>query len=300
MNEGFQNNTKAETPVDLNEGKETFSHLDVGEVMKAYNAYFVHIIQVTKALDVSQNNQVIDTKNLSVSDKLDILYAGSPTLSTSTIRPATADGTFYGGLGLIVSKGEIVSAHPSDGGSIAMSLTERSGLGGDTPEDIEHAINRTHLSNGTKSYNEVVVRSPEIAGGFIKISEDSRVSYEDNIRDYGPGGEVVTEKIGLLDLSTVYDKDFSGNPDPKRILKSFDVPFNTLREMELRGPVFVMNEQNQIFQVTEIDVTKRIISFSTTPFTPSDVADVYGSHSMSSGRKEELLENLQSKGVVLK
>lgn len=260
----------------------------------------MHTIQVTKSLDVSLNNQAVDTKNLSVSDKLDILYAGGPTLSTSTVRPATEDGTFYGGLGVVISKGEIVSANPSDGASVAVSLTERSGLGGDTPEDIERAINRTHLSNGKKSYNEVVVRYPEIAGGFIKISKDSRVSYEDSTRDYGPGGGVVIETMGQLDLSTVYDKDFAGNPDPKRASRSFDVPFNTLREMDLRGPVFVMNEQNQLFQVTQIDVKRRIVSFSTTPFTPSDVADVYGNHSMGNVRKEELLGNLHSKGVTLK
>lgn len=300
MNEAFVAKSTEEINPETIESKETFNHLDVGEVMKEYNAYFVHTIQVDSKFDVSENNQAIDTNKLSVSDKLDILYATNPSISTSTLRPNTLDGTFRGGLGVVLSAGEITSAHRSDVGSKAVSINERvvGGNNANEPEDVEGAINRNYLVD--KSYNEIAVKGAEVAGGFLKLDKSYDVSYVDFERDYGPGGGVVTEKIGQLNLSNVYNTDRYGNPNPKDAKKRYDVPFNIFRDMELRGPVFVMDENNQLFLVSDIDVENRIISFSTKPFTPADVAEVLGNKYISSEKREELIDGLMTRGVMPK
>lgn len=267
------------------------SHLDATTLMKEKNCYFVHMMQVTKALDVSENNKSIDTNKLTNVDKLDILYAANPTLSTSTLRPHTQDGTFQGGFGVIFSQGKIVSANQSDDGTIATSLSKREIIGGEknSKEDIDKAIDRPHGGYG-KSYNEIVLKEPEVAGGFMKIDGESlqkRISFEEETREYGYGQEDVVEKVGTLDLTNEKNGAI------------FDTPFSVLVEMEKRGPVFFMNENNEMLQVTHIDEKTRKIRFSTRPITPNDIAEVYGEHKINKYAKQEMLDRVANNGITL-
>lgn len=273
------------------ETQEKPSHLDATTLMKEKNCYFVHTIQVTKNLDVSENNKAFDTKKLTPADKLDILYAGGPTLSASSLRPDTQDGTFYGGFGVLFSQGDIVSANPSDDGTIAQSLTEREIIGGarNSVEDINRAIDRAHGGNG-KSYNEIVLKNPEVAGGFMKIDSEAdkkRISFEEEIIDYGAGGGEVVKKYGVLNLA---------NEKNGAIL---DIPFSVLLEMKNRGPVFLLDEHNHMLQVTNIDGKTRKVTFSIKPHTPVDIAEVYSEQKLNKYAKQEMLERLSGRGVNL-
>ncbi len=273
------------------ESIEQQSHLDATTLMKEKNCYFVHMMQVTKALDVSENNKSVDTNKLTNADKLDILYAAQPTLSTSTLRPHTQDGTFQGGFGVIFSQGKIVSASRGDNGTIAISLSERRIGGGNqnSKEEIDKAIDRPHGGYG-KSYNEIVLKEPEVAGGFMKIDGESlqkRIRFEEEVREYGHGQRDVVEKVGTLDLSN--EKNGS----------IFDTPFSVLLEMEKRGPVFFMNENNEMLQVTHIDEKTRKVRFSTRPITPSDIAEVYGEHKINKYTKQEMLDRVSGNGITL-
>lgn len=197
---------KSRTKNDKIETLERPPHLDAKTLMKEKNCYFVHTIQVTKNLDVSENNKSIDTKKLTPADKLDIVYSGNPTLSVSSLRPHTQDGTFMGLFGVLLSQGEIVSASHMDEGTTAKSLTERTAVGGNknTVEHINRAIDRKQEGSG-KSYNEIVLKSPEVAGGFMKIDGDTykkRISFEEETVDYGAGGGEVTKKYGILNLAS--------------------------------------------------------------------------------------------------
>lgn len=247
------------------------------------------MIQVTKNLDVSDNNKTFDTKNLTPADRLDILYAGNPTLSASSLRPDTQDGTFYGGFGVLFSQGEVVSANPGDDGTIAKSLTEREIIGGarNSVEDIDRAIDRKHGGNG-KSYNEIVLKSPEVAAGFMKIDGEvykKRISFEEERVDYGAGGGEVVKKIGVLDLAN--EKDGA----------TFDIPFSVLLEMESRGPVYLLDENNQMLRVAHIDKKTRKLTFSIKPNTPADIAEMYGEHKLNKYSKQEMLDRLSVRGV---
>lgn len=270
------------------ESQEKPPHLDATSLMKEKNCYFVHTIQVTKALDVSENNNSIDTKKLTPADRLDILYAANPTVSTSSIRPHKQDGTFYGGFGVIFSQGKIVSATQGDDGTIAQSLTKRHiSIEKNTEEDVNRAIDRNHTGKGT-SYNEIVLEQTEIAGGFMKLSNFlKQVSYEEKTMDYGSGGGEITSKVGVLDLAN------------KKKGASFDTPFSVLLEMKRRGPVYIMDENNQMLVVTSIDENTRQVEFSTTPTTPADVAEIYGEQKINKYAKKEALDRLSSRGVLL-
>ena len=257
------------------ENKESLEHpphLDAIALMKEKNCYFVHIFQTTNTLDVSENNKSVDTNKLTISDKLDILKYTNPTLSTSTLRPNAQDGTFQGGFGILFSQGEVVSASPSDDGTIATSLTERAIIGGskNKEEDIARAIDRP--SRGfDKSYNEVVLKSPEFFGGFMKLDGlDDKISYEDEVTDYGAGGGEVVRKVGVLDMQNEYFPSFGGRK--QELKRGFDKNFSTLLELQKRGPVFVMDSTNQMLGVSHIDEHARKVYFSLTPTTPQDIA----------------------------
>lgn len=271
-------------------------HLDVVSLMKEKNCYFVHVVQVTDNLDVSANNKSADTKKLSIADKLDILYAANPALSTSTLRPNTQDGTFQGGFGVIFSQGEIISANQSDDGTLAKSLHEREIIGGakNTVDDITKAIERKHGGEG-KSYNEIVLVKPEVAGGFMKIDSETykkRIHYKDEIRTYGDEEGDVIRQVGILDLTDEVDR--YGNK-----MTSFSTPFSTLLEMKSRGPVFFMSDANELLQVTSIDEKTKKVTFGLTPISPQDIAEVYGDKKINKYTKQEMVDRLQEKGVLL-
>jgi hypothetical protein len=279
-------------------GLELPKHVDVSEVMRDKNAFFVHMIQVTDQVDVSENNESgIDTTKLSVIDKLDMLYGVSPTVSASTLRPKTNDGTFYGGFGVIFSHGEIESASPGDIGSTATSLTTRRVNSiMNEPEDIDRAIDRD-FPTPSKSYNEVVLKNPEVGGGFMKLdSIQDRVRYEDEEQEHYDGEKVIT-KIGIADFSNPVDR--RGNPTGQ----NFDVPFSTLKEMYDRGKTFFMDEANQMYIIRTIDESTRKVEFVASPITPKDFSFYYGKDHINKYHKQEMRDrldkSLKQKGIAL-
>jgi hypothetical protein len=274
------------------------AHLEVANLMKEKNAFFVHMIQVTGELDVSENNKSIDTKNLSIPDKLDLLYGASPSLSASTLRPHTNDGTFYGGFGVIFSHGEVEHASASDEDTKAVSLTKRHIIGGarNEKEDIDKAIDRPVLS-GEKTYNELVLKNPEVSGGFMKLDNfHDRIKYEEEEQTYYDGETKVT-KLGIIDFSP--KKDRFGRPTGGNA----DKPFSVLLEMSKRGKVFVMDEGNQMYIVQNIDEKNKTATFIASPITPADYSFYYGAERMNKYNKKEIAdrleESLQKKGMAL-
>ena len=236
--------------------------LDATTLMKEKNCYFVHMMQVTKALDVSENNKSINTNKLTNVDKLDIF-----------------------------SQGEVISANQSDDGTIAKSLTEREIIGGakNSKEDIDKAVDRPNGGYG-KSYNEIVLKEPEVAGGFMKIDGEAyknKISYEEESINYGSDGDEAVRKYGVLDLTN--EKNGA----------VFDIPFSVLLEMKSRGPVFLLDENNQMLLVTKIDEKARKLSFSLKSNTPADIAEVYGGKKLNKYSKQEMLARLSSHNIKL-
>lgn len=265
-------------------GLELPKHLDVSEVMKDKNAFFIHMIQVTDQFDVSVTNKSINTNKLSVSQKLDLVYGLSPTLSASTVRPHTNDETFNGGFGVIFSHGEIAHAHQGDAATRAVSLTERDVLTGVKKEkqDVDNAIEKE-----TASYNEFVLKNQEVAGGFMKLGTfKDRITYEEEeVLHYNGENEVT--KIGIIDLSNPLDK--IGRPTGV----NYDKPLSVLVEMQKRGKVFVMDESNQMYIVRNIDEARRRVEFTAAPIDPNVFAKSYGAEPMNKYHKKEIADRFR-------
>lgn len=278
--------------------QERLAHLDVASLMKEKNVFFVHTIQVVNKFDVPENNRSIDTRKLDVADKLDLLYGTNPTLSASTLRPHTNDGTRQAGFGVIFSHGEVESAHPADVDTIAISHKKRHIIGGakNAPEDVEKAIDRTHVGD-QKSYNEIVLKDPEVAGGFMKLdSFRNRITYKEEERKYYDG-ETVVSKIGVIDFSNPVDSFGRSTGE------NCDKPLSVLLEMSERGKVFVMGETNQMYVVRSIDKEKRKVEFETAPISPADFAYYYGTEKINPYAKKDMRQrlkgSLEKKGLTL-
>lgn len=69
--------------------------------------------------------------------------------------------------------------------------------------------------------------------------------------------------------------------------------------MKNRGPVFLLDENNQMLQVTGIDEKTRKVTFSVKPNTPADIAEVYGEQKINKYAKQEMLAKLSARGVNL-
>lgn len=273
-------------------------HVDVSKVTREKNAFFVHMIQVTNDLDVSENNKSLNTKKLSVADKLDIVYGTSPTLSASTLRPHTKDKTFMGGFGVIFSHGEIEHASPSDAGTKALTSTKRHIMGGIKKgrEEIERAVDREH-GESSGNYNEIVLKNPDVAGGFMKLaSYKDRISYSEEESTYYDNEKTIT-KVGVIDMANKLDR--FGRSDGS----NYDRPFGVLEEMSKRGKVFVMDEENQMYVVRSVDPVTRKIEFIANPIEPKDFAFYYGKERMNKYQKQEMRDrlagSLQEKGLSL-
>ncbi len=248
--EGMQESSVEEKGVITPEtGLEIPKHLDVAELMKEKNAFFVHMIQVTNQLNVSENNRSgIDTTKLTTADKLDMVYGVSPTLSASTLRPNTNDGTFYGAFGVIFSHGQIESATEGDAGTRAISLTERdTGTIYNKAENINRAIDRRQFEGSGKTYNEIVLKNPEVGACFMKLNGmTKRTHYEDEEMNYFNGEKTVT-KIGIVDFSNSVDSR------GRQTGSTYDVPFSVLLEMNKHGKIMFMDEANQMYVISNID-----------------------------------------------
>lgn len=263
-------------------------HLDVASLMKEKNAFFVHMIQVTDAVDVSENNDSLDTNKLSVANKLDLLYGMNPTLSASTLRPKTNDGTFHGAFGVVFSQGEIESATRGDTGTKAKSLTKRNvGTVYKSPEDIDNAIDRQHIGDD-KSYNEIVLKNPEVCAGFMKLgSMESRTTYEEVEHSYFDKEKTVT-RIGVVDFTNPVDR-FG-----RQMGSGYDKPFSVLLEMIKRGKTMFMDEANQMYIIRDINEKTRKVEFIAAPITPVQLSESYGKEKMNKYLKQEMTERLEN------
>lgn len=277
-------------------GLEMLKHLDVSEMMKEKNAFFVHTIEMRKDFDVSENNKSVDTAKLSAPDKLDILYSTNPTVSASTLRPDTKDSLFHGGFGVIFSHGEIEHAGTNDQGTVATSLKERQVIGGAAKEkeDIDRAIDRPQEDGG---YNEIVLKNPEVAGGFMRLgSLQARTTYMNEEHEYYNGEKTIT-KIGVIDFSTPLDR--FGRPT----LGNYDLPFSMLLEMKKRGKVFILDDRNRMHIVQHIDEVNRKVEFVSSPIDPKTFSQSYGEDRINIYAKKEMKERLEAslkvKGIEL-
>lgn len=169
------------------------SYPDVAETMLAEDVLILHGISLDS--NVGSNSPL--KPHASFADKVKAALAHRPELSTSTVASGeNGDRVFSNSrAGLIINGGKIIEASVGDNSTVVGPGGKRGRRNGElfqeiTPKalskfELSHAIRGWHI--GTGRYNELIVRSPKIAGIFIawespymKHNEDYGVFWFDN------------------------------------------------------------------------------------------------------------------------
>ena len=148
---------------------------DVKNVLEQYDVAMVHALISRGA--PSENTLL--RSDITWQEKLKIILAFEPTISTSTISPEQQ--ATWRNMGVILSGGRVEAASSGDAGTQAKGLKNRE-VRKSNPEIYDPTGQRrsieTQLQNATSkrgAYNEIVVGNPEVAGFFIKIQEDGSI-----------------------------------------------------------------------------------------------------------------------------
>lgn len=161
----------------------------IKNVLKKYNVIMVHAFTPRGA--PSENTLI--RSDISWEEKLRIVLAFEPTISTSAISPEQQG--MWANMGVLLNGGRVEAASPQDIGTRAISRSKREVRHSNEP--IEQQIQRTisyHHEGDFMNYNEIVVSNPEVAGFFIKVRED------DSIDRIGVSSEQVFTAVEKIDL----------------------------------------------------------------------------------------------------
>ncbi len=124
----------------------------VTERLERFPIYFVHAIRP----DSFPNSLLRD--DATWQDALRVLLLFKPTLSASTVRWGNTRDNVISPMGVLLSNGNIESAHYTDNATVPVSLKVRN-----SRQQVD--INRALINSG--DVNEFVIRSPQIAGFFV-------------------------------------------------------------------------------------------------------------------------------------
>ena len=142
---------------------------DITNVAKKHEALLIHAIHPSFT---PEENSLLH-QGTSWQTKLDILLALEPTISTSTIRKGDRPDNMWSGMGVILARGSIVDAAPTDAGTRATRINARgrSGSFAGEPKAIEGKIDHAISARSPDNYNELVVEKPKIAGLFLSVDD---------------------------------------------------------------------------------------------------------------------------------
>lgn len=227
-----------------------------------HQCFFVHDI-VDADWKPSENNRAVDTKGLSWDDQLDILVGLEPTISASSLQEGVrGDGTFgRGSWGAFIGEGKVLGGATGDIGTRAYGLYDR-----EVPSNardlnsIDRAIDRQSRRTGNnqdKSYNELVVERPQVAGIYFKWSDS-----------FPP----------LAEITSLQNTKSSGYDGWWKRLKSVT---------EKNVPVFVLTPDNHTRLIHGIDFEKRTFQLAQVDVRPEDMADLPGIYQQHLGTTEK-------------
>jgi hypothetical protein len=150
---------------------------DIKNIAGQYDVFFVHGLKDKMAPDTNS----LLSQSATVEDKLKILLAFEPTISTSTISAGDSNRNMWSRVGVLLAGGRVLEAMEGDAGTVARGLKQRENHQSTPDTEIAARIKSSiekRAAWGT-SYNELVVESPAVAGIYICIDADStRIEYE--------------------------------------------------------------------------------------------------------------------------
>lgn len=140
----------------------------IERLVKRHDIYFVH---ATSPTNTNATNEVVDrSRDLSWQDKIDIILAHRPTISTSTFRPNSFAYT-WDHLGVILKSGTAAAAYTTDGMTYATGLKERLSRN-EIPKnrkEYQRSVESAIYHDSRFSWNEIVIDRPAVAGLFVNL-----------------------------------------------------------------------------------------------------------------------------------
>lgn len=171
-----------------------FENRSLALTAKKYNRFVMHgFLHERGVSQIAPNSNVRD--NLSYKTKLKMLLALKPTVSAYTFQPSEEDSSsMYSRIGVILADGFIEMAASSDAGSVVQSLWQRNYRGKDLDRPIEGQLDQAIYEHAS-GWNELGVRSPQVAGVYFYMGETNILTPEDAL----PLNEIfeVAEAYGL-------------------------------------------------------------------------------------------------------
>ena len=260
---------------------------DVKSILEQYNVAMVHALIPRGA--PSENTLL--RSDISWQEKLKIILAFEPTISTSTISPENQ--VTWRNMGVLLSGGRVEAASPHDAGTKARGLWEREVRTSSSVCDyatgqwkpIEKQLQEATAKH--ESYNEVVVGHPEVAGFFIKVNEDDSIGELGDMDTYVSPDEVFSTVRDMnLPLFVVKGGEvYHANPDTaervlvdpnRRTYKIIIKLGEKIPPVELAKLPSVMDKKRQDELVTEI--------MDDSPFKFS-MAEAHCTDAMNGGRE---------------
>lgn len=139
-------------------------------ISKKYNAYFVHGTNSEhQSGKVKLMNPVLKTGRITWQDKVAVIAEYAPTIATSSIQVGKPH-RLWEDFGVILSKGVVEEANPSDSGSIASGLKDRRVVINSSTSIETYEKNIKDAITMPDAYNEIIVGGdPQIAGLYINF-----------------------------------------------------------------------------------------------------------------------------------
>lgn len=232
-------NEQSEIKTKLEEERE---QRDLAKIAKERGVTIVHGLPLDsfEMNNTSENNTLINTKEVDAQSKIQMILGIEPTLSTSTINEKSKynKGIMYP-FGVILGGGEVVSAYQGDAGTETESLYARrskydknltkSVIQNNITKKIEDAIENP-LAIGERSedgalgmgFNEIIVENPKVSGLYVDLENKSsklvdidqinKISEQLNLSVFGlKEGKIFDLSHGGLEIS--FDKILDSTKD---------------------------------------------------------------------------------------
>jgi len=162
------------------------SHSDrqIAKHMEQEGAWFLHSVPLGDQVvgETAENNTSLNTRNMKGADKIRLLVAVEPAVSTSVMKRADQDPMYN--TGVILSGGEVLAAYNTDTSTINTGLDVRTAKYDSEREDssvqqgigakLKTVINSApHRGVGGTRWNEIVVKRPSVGAVFLRMNSES-------------------------------------------------------------------------------------------------------------------------------
>ena len=292
-----------------NKFEEEREQRDLSKISREKGVTFIHGLPLDnfEMNNTSENNTLIDTREVDAQAKIQMILSLEPTLSTSTINGKAEfnKGMMYS-FGLILKGGEVVSAYRGDAGTVTDNLyarrskydkgLEKSVIQEDISGKIEKAIEQPLPAGWQGSedgavgagYNEIVVQNPKVSGLYIDLETTNKTIVVSQVKH-------ISEQLGLPVIGLKEGKMFDLTNGGKEI--SLDDVLNSKKDLTPQEKINMAEESIETLfsgnKKIQAEARRKIEDLKKEAFFPEEAAE-------KPIEKSQEINFLDAKGVDLR